>query len=133
MTCVIHASLKTFRIHNGFRSSDKECDRAENTEKKNELTYRRVVNVQRLGRHELAHQRRLAHSRGTNHGYAKRLGDSRTAGTARFPGRRQRRASAGPGRAGIRTASAAHSDHGVIRRGQVFGAVNHIESPLLRF
>lgn len=97
------------------------------------LTDRRVVNVQRLGRHELAHQRRLARARGAQHGYAERLRDSRATGAARLSGRRQRRAGTGPRRSRIGTAAAAaasattgsnaaHADYRVVGGRQVFRA-----------
>lgn len=91
------------------------------------LTDRRVVNVQRLGRHELAHQRRLARARGAQHGYAEWLRDSRATGAARLSGRRQRRAGTGPRRSRIGTAAstgsnAAHANYRVICGRQVFRA-----------
>lgn len=98
--------------------------------------------MQRLGRHELTHQRRLSHARGAQHGDPEWLRDAWAAGTARLPGRRQRRAGAGPRRARVRTsataaatagrdasataaadaAAAGPTDHRVIRRRQVFRA-----------
>lgn len=92
------------------------------------LTDGSVVDVQRLGRHELANQRSLAHAGRAQHGDAERLRDARTAGAARLSGRRQRRAGAGPRRPGIGAAPAANPDHGVVRGGQVLGAENQGEN-----
>lgn len=91
------------------------------------LTYGRVVNVQRLGRHELTHQRRFTHARGTQHGDAERLRDARTACAARLSGGRQRRAGAGPRRSRIRASSAAAgSDRRVVGGRQVFRTSENI-------
>lgn len=84
--------------------------------------------MQRLGRHELAHQRRLAGARGPQHGYAERLCDAWTTGATRLSGRRQRRARAGPRRTRVGAApapAATRADHRVVGGGQVFRAERH--------
>jgi len=132
-----NTTFPTTAVGDGFKSSTNNPSRPVThlfveykritTDENAPLTYGSVVNMQRLGRHELTHQRRLANARGSQHCYAKRLGNARTTGATGLSGRGQRCAGTGSRRSGVGAAAAtstatAYADYRVVGSRQVFGA-----------